>query len=321
MSGDARRSSSWIFSMLLLVAAIAIAISAATVSNGSKKSSVQVQFARQAVARPISSQVQPVSQSTSTSTSTTTTSSQPSAASNPDICSRSSFFPASTFTALSMHFGMVGCNLQGTTWVMLMFGLGGGNWIPVPAAYSQYGTTGQIVSPGGSGIAIEHCAQGDTQCLSNTAPHSLSSFQFYWAPNPWSAFGPTLAPANQGLPTPSNFVGYVSGGNGDGFPMFFDTDTARWYPYAAGASVLAGHAPSVAPIPSPPGIPLSQALATSRPPAPDVPVTGHYPGHPRGWSPPLPNPKTVTEHMLKLQCHILPRTCSNDNKALKKLEG
>ncbi len=37
MSGGARRSSSWIFSMLLLVAAIAIAISAATISNGSKQ--------------------------------------------------------------------------------------------------------------------------------------------------------------------------------------------------------------------------------------------------------------------------------------------
>ncbi len=323
MPGDARRSYSWIFPILLVVTAVAVSISAATVSNGSGRSPVHVRLARQAIARPGSSHVQPASQDT------TTSSSQPSTANNPDICRVAGFFPAGTRQALSMHFGMWGCKLHGTTWTITLFGLVGGKLypsIPVPAAYSSTGETGagwgSFISPGGSGIAVEHCAQGNTQCLSNTTLHSLSSFQFYWAPDPWIAFAPTFAPANQGLPTPSNFVGYVSGGTGNGFPMFFDTDTNRWYPYAAGASVLAGHAPSVAPLPSPPGIPLSQALATSHPPAPDVPVTTHYPGHPRGWNPPSPNRTTMEERILEQRCHSLPRTCSNAiSGRVKKVGG
>lgn len=201
--------------------------------------------------------------------------------------SKSGFFPAATWKAISDHFGIHELHLQGTTWILTMTGQlrsSSDPHIQVPASVGEYGLPGQIIAPGGSGIAIEHCPASDTRCLSPTSPHSLSSFEFYWAPSPWIPFSINGISPPLSKPTPDNVWAIMGGG---GF-VFFDTDTNMWYPITGVSSVLAGQPPSAPPYPVR-AAPLTKAL-TMPPPTPNFSAITHFPGEPPGWRPPPGHP-------------------------------
>lgn len=154
------------------------------------------------------------------------------------------FFDAATAAALADRFGSIDCFrfVAGDRWVVF------GDGMSVTSADFE-------AAPGGSIIAVDRCAAGDTGCLSADAVHSFADFLVTYPPAPMSKR--------------SNLQGAGDGHllqifNGNCGVFTFDVDTMTWYGATAADIAALESGMALAPAfragpPVPGGVALTQA--------------------------------------------------------------
>ena len=157
------------------------------------------------------------------------------------------FLSASETSLLEEQFGSIGCSrfTGSRTWMLIGRGESTTAPAPVPA------------TPGGSVVALDTCASGDSACMDANAPHPLSDFTLYYPPGPITRAGLSMqvAYADRLLV----FAGFQCG------MITFDIQTRTWLsPKASLHALLAGTKVPTLAAPAP--VPATNALTQATPP-------------------------------------------------------
>lgn len=154
------------------------------------------------------------------------------------------FFTSTERRTLTSRFGLLTCFRfdQSDQWVVFGDGMTVTKGSPDTAA------------PGGAMVAVLKCSASDSACSDTNVPHSFTSFQVSYPPDPSSGRSDLGAVEADGVLLIQN--GYCS--------MFdFDLNTLTWYPGTASdtQSIAAGHTPPAVSVPPQ----ASGATAVSQP--------------------------------------------------------